>query len=349
MPTAAGRSDASSTTRSRARTIVRAARTPRRSPSRRSRRRTRTIRRDRTRSSAGPDFSVAQKHERRTSHRRPALVTAYPSLVTKLGDDVALFVVLAVAALDAEQAAALADERHHQRLLPPRLQQHLGILDDHLVEHLVALAREALDDPHVPGVEDAAAREPGRRLEADRLDHERVAFPVAERMAGVLRLQDLPRVELAAVRRDDAEIRITAAAVAAAAVDQRDVFLGVEDTARRTLTRNAHRLARHDRVIAVRPHVEVDDLVPVLRPVDRPVGPEARCRFELEVDRLIPRRAAAVELRRRAAAVAVAPDEELVRDPPHASQIGLAVREPRRRRVRIEHRRLLIAAEPRQR
>ena len=119
----------------------------------------------------------------------------------------------------------------------PRLEQHLRVLDRHLVEHLIALRGEALEDLHVLGVKEAAARKPGLRRKPDRLDHERVAFPVAHGMTRELGLADRPLVERAAVRRDDAEVGITAAAVAAATVDQGDVVVGGEDAPGRALPR----------------------------------------------------------------------------------------------------------------
>ncbi len=105
-----------------------------------------------------------------------------------------------------------------------------------------------------------------------------------------------------------------------------------------------HRLTGHDRIFPVRPHIEIDDLVPVLGLVERAIRPEARSRLELEIERLIPRRATAVELGRCAAAVAVAPDEELVAvASPATGEVGLAVGQTRRRSVGSEHRRFLVA------
>ena len=85
---------------------------------------------------------------------------------------------------------------------------------------------------------------PRKDFQFHRVDHERVAFPTAHRMAGVHGLAQRVFVERPAVGRDHAEVRVTAAAVAATAVDHRDVFIGVEDTPGRALPRNAERLAR---------------------------------------------------------------------------------------------------------
>src|SRR6185503_9338674 len=223
-------------------------------------------------------------------------------------------------ATEAATAAAGAGSRgrsgrsngHQHRLQRPRLEQHLRVLDGRLVEQLIALAREALEDLHVLGVEEATAREPGLRYESDRLDHERVAFPVADGVTRVLGLARPLGIERAAVGRDHAEVRITAAAVAAVTIEQGDVVVGREDAPRRSLSRLTHRLTGHDRIQPVRPHVVIDDRVPVLGLVERAIRPEARSRLELEIERLIPRRATTLELRGCAPAVAIAPDEKLV-------------------------------------
>src|SRR5690606_15423678 len=91
-------------------------------------------------------------------------------LVANLIHDVADLVGLAVAALHTDQISAtttLFGNRHQRRALLPGLEEHLRIVDRHLVKHLIALPREALGDRHVAGVEEAAAREPCRRREAD--------------------------------------------------------------------------------------------------------------------------------------------------------------------------------------
>ena len=64
-------------------------------------------------------------------------------------------------------------------------------------------------------------------------------------------------------------------------------FVRLEDAPGRALPRNAQRLAGHDRILLVRPHVELLDLVPVLGLVERTIRPEPRGRVELEVLGLI--------------------------------------------------------------
>src|SRR3970282_354223 len=137
-------------------------------------------------------------------------------------------------------------------------------------------------------------------------------------------------------------IRVTATSIAAAAIEQGDVVFVMEDAPGRSLPRNPHRLTGHDWIYAVRPHIEVDDLVPVLRLIEGTIRPEARSRLELEIDRLIPLRAATFELGRCAAAAAIAPDKELVAATPVTGQVGLAVGQTRCRCVGIEDRQLLM-------
>src|ERR1051325_5041394 len=62
-----------------------------------------------------------------------------------------------------------------------RLDQDLGVLDrDRIVQH-VAFAANPLDDVQLLRVEEAPARQPRPGIEADRVDHQRVAFPAADR------------------------------------------------------------------------------------------------------------------------------------------------------------------------
>src|SRR5207249_11483961 len=93
------------------------------------------------------------------------------------------------------------------------------------------------------------------------------------------------------------------AAGIAAGIDKGHVLVGLEDAPGRTLARNTQRLARHDGVILVRPHVELLHFVPELRLVDRTAQvAEPRGRVELEIISLIDCPAAAGGLRRTASA-----------------------------------------------
>ena len=69
---------------------------------------------------------------------------------------------------------------------------------------------------------------------------------------------------LAAVGRDDAVFAISAAAIGISRVEKDNVVRRLDDTSGRALPRNPQRLAGHDRVFLVRPHVELLNLVPVL-------------------------------------------------------------------------------------
>src|SRR6185503_17233610 len=200
-------------------------------------------------------------------------------------------------------------------------------------EDLVALTREALDDVHVLRVEEAATREPREVVEPDGIEHQRIAFPTADRGAHVRGLA-LLRIVLASVGRHDAVLALPAAAVGVLTIEEDDVVLVLDDAPRRAVPRNAERLARHDGVVFVRPHVELLDLVPVLGLVERAVRAEARRRLELEVERLVPRLAATGELLGRAATVAIAP----VHAPgePVTGEIGFARRRARGRVLRFE-------------
>src|SRR5262249_21252219 len=87
-----------------------------------------------------------------------------------------------------------------------------------------------------------------------------------------------------------------------------DVVLRLEDATRRTLARAPERLARHDRVFLVGPHVELLNFVPVLRLVDRAAQlAEPRGRVELEVLGLIRASVAGFGLIRSAAPPARSP------------------------------------------
>ena len=68
---------------------------------------------------------------------------------------------------------------------------------------------------------------------------------------------------------DHPEFRESTTGIGKLPVEERHVVLGLEDPPRRTLTRKPQRLARHHRVFLVGPHVELLNLVPRLRLVDR--------------------------------------------------------------------------------
>ena len=82
------------------------------------------------------------------------------------------------------------------------MRQRAGIFEDDVIEErAVVRARVALDDVELLGVRRAAAIEPELVVEADRIDDERVAFPVTDRVSEPRGNKTL-RV-LAAVHADD--------------------------------------------------------------------------------------------------------------------------------------------------
>ena len=91
----------------------------------------------------------------------------------------------------------------------------------------------------------------------------------------------------------------------------------------------------HDRIVAVRPLVELDDLVPVLGLVDRLIRIEPHRVLEHEVRALVRPLHAALDLERRAAPEHAARRAALTagRLLPGARQVRLAARQPRRRHL----------------
>ena len=96
-------------------------------------------------------------------------------LVSKLIRDVALFVHLAICALllDAVATPRAQDTgRHH-----PRLNEHLRIVDRHVVSDFISNTCELLDDMHAAGVQEAPSSQPRRIDEINGVDDERISFP----------------------------------------------------------------------------------------------------------------------------------------------------------------------------
>src|SRR5688572_12243648 len=154
--------------------------------------------------------------------------------------------------------------RHHQRL-----HQHFRILERQVVEDGVAFTPELLHDVHLLGVEVPAAPDPGRVDEADGVEHERIAVPLSHRVAEVLRRELRVLAVLAAVGGNNAELRHSSARIRKLSVEERDVVARLENAPRRPLAGETQRLARHHRIFLVGPHVELLDLVPVLRFVEQ--------------------------------------------------------------------------------
>ncbi len=110
----------------------------------------------------------------------------------------------------------------------------------------------------------------------------------------------------------------------------------MEDSRRRSLPRNSEREAGHDRVVFVRPLVELDDLVPVLGLVQRLTLIEPRCRHEHPVLALIGPFHAILRLERSAPPehIAAGTLKTAAGPLPGACQVRLPVGQPRRRSLR---------------
>ena len=132
---------------------------------------------------------------------------------------------------------------------------------------------------------------------------------------------------LAAVDRDHAIFTVSAAAIGISPVEKGDVGRRLVNASGRALPRNPQRLAGHDRVFLVRPHVELLNLVPVFGFVQWTIRPEPRGRFELEIDCLIDC-PGTLDLRRPASAIPVAPIHGA--EIPVARQVRFPVGQPRR-------------------
>src|SRR5215475_2424622 len=172
----------------------------------------------------------------------------------------------------------------YARLHNPGLDEHLRILDRHLVPEFIAHTREFLDGMHAAGVEEAASSKPRRVDEVDGVDDERIPFPVADTLPIVRGQARHPRVPLAAIRRDVAEFLVSAAVIGIRVVEEDDVFILLDDPPWRVVARNSDRLARHDGIFLVRPLIEFLNLVPELGLVfGKTPHPEPRGREPLVV------------------------------------------------------------------
>src|SRR6185503_18159128 len=110
----------------------------------------------------------------------------------------------------AKPAATLARAQEASRQ-HEGLDKHLRIFDGHLVFELISGACELLDDVHAAGVDEAASSQPRRVDKLRGVDDERVPFPFAYAVPIVVGLARRPRVPLAVVRGDVAELRGSAA------------------------------------------------------------------------------------------------------------------------------------------
>src|SRR5262249_58606491 len=92
---------------------------------------------------------------------------------------------------------------------------------------------------------------------------------------------------VAFIGRDHAILAVSAPGIASL-IEEDHILIGLNDASRWALPWDSQRLAGHDRVILIRPHVEFLNLVPVLRFVHRTTdAAEPRGRVELKIVRLI--------------------------------------------------------------
>src|SRR6185503_9518444 len=163
--------------------------------------------------------------------------------------------------ITAKTAGPLAQDagRHHEGL-----NEHLWIFDRHVVSEFISNTCEFLDDVHAAGMEEAPSSQPCRIDKINRVDDERISFPSAYAVPIVIGLARRPRVPLAAIRGDVPEFRGSAAVISIRAIEEEDVVLLLDDPPGRAMPWESQRLAGHDRIVLVRPLIELLNLVPVL-------------------------------------------------------------------------------------
>src|SRR5215467_6812527 len=115
------------------------------------------------------------------------------------------------------------------RVHGPGLEQHLRIIDRCDPAQRIAVAREALHHLELEAVEVARLVQPALVREADGLDHQRVAFPMADRIALPGLLRDARLVVRPAVGGHDAEGVLPGKT---AGIEQHHLILGLHDLRR---------------------------------------------------------------------------------------------------------------------
>src|SRR5690606_1092388 len=95
----------------------------------------------------------------------------------------------------------------------PRLDEHLRIFDRHVVVELVPDTGKPLDDAHAARMDEAASSQPGRIVEIDGFDDERIPLPGSYALPIERREVLLQRAQLAAIRRDVAVLVVAAAVI----------------------------------------------------------------------------------------------------------------------------------------
>src|SRR5437667_415792 len=210
-----------------------------------------------------------------------------PLLVPNLRDGRTVLVNLAVASLSQQARVGIRVAAYRSRRQHPRLHEHLRVFDRDVVQDCIALTRESLYDMHLIGVEETAPPQPCRIDESDGVEHERVALPPSH---GISQIRNIERglcVVRAAIGRDHAILAVSAAGIASK-IEKGNIPIRLVDASGRALPRDSQRLTGHNRVILVRPHVELLNFVPVLRLLQWTIQiAEPRGRVELKIFSLI--------------------------------------------------------------
>src|SRR6185295_10432011 len=133
-------------------------------------------------------------------------------------------------------------------------------------------------------------------------------------------------------RGDVAEFRVSATVVGIRSIEEDDVFVLLDDPARRAMPRDSQRLAGHDWIVLVRPLIEFLNLVPELGFVDGMTqDAEPRGREPLVVHPEVVHRDIAVDLRLRwTTSAGSATCDRVIAAAPDSCQVRLPIDAPRR-------------------
>src|SRR5262245_33454955 len=129
-------------------------------------------------------------------------------------------------------------------------------------------------------MEEASSSKPRRIDKRNGVEHQRVTLPAPHGISLVGGLDRLLWVLLAVVGWNNAKFPVSASVIARR-IQHGNVVHRLEDAAGRALPRNPHRLARHDRIVLVRPLIEFLNLVPKLGFVNGTTRPKPRGRDPL--------------------------------------------------------------------
>src|SRR6185436_11652882 len=174
------------------------------------------------------------------------------------------------------------------------------------------------------------ASQPRRIDKVNGVDDERIAFPLTYAVPIVVGLARRPRVPLAAIGGNVAEFRGSAAVIGIRSVEEEDVVLLLDDPPGRAMPWESQRLAGHDRIVLVRPLIELLNLVPVLGFVNGMTHEaEPPGREPLVIHPEVVHRDVAVDLRlRRTTSAGSATGDWVVAATPQSGQIRFPIGPP---------------------